>query len=239
MVEQATSLLGHLTSSNLSQRLLNTSEEMEGAIRDLSTQIKNSESLNAMNTVQTATNDLNSMNISINNKEDDFSTLKVHMVNASKEIYKISQEILSKSRSEPEKIGSLSAKLAPHYESLAEDVKLALGNDSEDETSKDAKLWVQNLGQSIIKLIESERDYENDPDSGSNIMDVGKNAQYVGENCVKVLTAVTAAAKRAQVLDNVSKELSGLASDLETTIMFASAGTMNPENEEERFSGMN
>merc|ERR1719350_2198174 len=87
-----------------------------------------------------------------------------------------------------------------------------------------------------MKLIQSERDYENNPDSGSNIADVGKNAQFVGENVVKVLTALNAAAKRAQILDNVSKELSGLASDLETTIMFASAGTLNPDNQEERFS---
>jgi talin len=119
---------------------------------------------------------------------------------------------------------------------LVEDVKLALGNDLDDE--KEATLWVQNLGQSIMKLIESERDYQKDPDSRSNIIDVGRNAQDVSDNCVKVLTALNAAAKRAQVLDNVSKELSGLASDLETTIMFASAGTMNPENEEEKFAGM-
>ena len=237
MVEHATSLLGHLTSSHLSQRILDTSEEMESAVKDLSIQIKNSELVNALNIVQSARNDLNSVNPSLNNQDEDFSTLKVHMINSSKEIYKISQEILSKSRTEPDKIGSLPSKLAPNYKSLVEDVKLALGNYSDDETSKDASLWVQNLGQSIMKLIESERDYQKDPDSGLNIIDVGKNTHYVSDSCVKVLTALIATAKRAQVLDNVSKELSGLASDLETTIMFASAGTMNPENREERFAG--
>ena len=239
MVEQATSLLGHLTCSNVSFSLVNTTEEMENTVKDLSMQIKKSESMNAMNSIQTATNHLNSSHAPINNTGEDFSSLKMQMINSSKEIYKISQDILSKSRSEPEKIGSLPSKLAPHYQSLVEDVKLAIASDPEDEAYNEASQWVQNLGQSIMKLIQSESDYENNPDSGSNIADVGKNAQFVGENVVKVLTALNAAAKRAQILDNVSKELSGLASDLETTIMFASAGTLNPDNQEERFSGEN
>eukprot|EP00092_Neocalanus_flemingeri_P085334 GFUD01107374.1.p1 GENE.GFUD01107374.1~~GFUD01107374.1.p1 ORF type:complete len:1009 (+),score=319.61 GFUD01107374.1:263-3028(+) len=236
LVGQATSLLGQLTSSKISQRLLDTSEDMEAAVKDLSTQITNSESIVAMNVVQSATNELNVLKSPITNTGEDFSTLKVKMINSTKEIYKISQEILVKSRTEPEKIGSLPVKLASLYESLVEDVKIALGNDAEDETSKDATLWVENLGQSIMKLIEYTRDHKMDPDSASIVMDVGKNAQYVGENCVKVLTALNAASKRAQVLDNVSSELSGLASDLETTIMFASAGTMNPETEGESFA---
>ena len=239
MLEQATSLLGHLTSSDVSSSLVNTSEEMEGAIKNLSMQIKESESMIALNSIQTATNQLKSGQAHLTDKGEDFSSLKLQMINSSKEIYKISQEILSKSRSEPEKIGNLPSKLAPHYESLVEDVKVAIANDPEDETSEEAALWVENLGKSIVKLLQSERDYANDPDSGPNIVEVGKNAQFVGENCVKVLTALNAAAKRAQVLDNVSKELSGLANDLETTIMFASAGTLNPDNEEEKFSGMN
>ena len=221
----------------MSQRLLDTTEEMELAVKDLSTQITNSESINAMNIVQSATNELNVLNSLQTNTGEDFSSLKGQMIDSTKEIYKISQEIVSKSRTEPDKIGSLPAKLASHYDSLVEDVKLALGNDADDETSKDATLWVQNLGQSIMKLIESTRDHQMEPDSAENVMDVGKNAQYVGESCVKVLTALNTASKRAQVLDNVSSELAGLASDLETTIMFASAGTMNPETEGESFAG--
>merc|ERR1719450_1943900 len=65
MLEQATSLLGHLTCSNVSFSLVNTSEEMEGAIKDLSMQVKESESMIALNAIQTATNHLNSSDASL------------------------------------------------------------------------------------------------------------------------------------------------------------------------------
>ena len=35
----------------------------------------------------------------------------------------------------------------------------------------------------------------------------------------------------------MSRELSGVAGDLETTVMFAEAGTLNPETEGDSFAG--
>lgn len=39
-----------------------------------------------------------------------------------------------------------------------------------------------------------------------------------------------------QVLDDVAKDLHGLSSDMETTIMFASAGTLDPDQDRTAFA---
>ena len=39
-----------------------------------------------------------------------------------------------------------------------------------------------------------------------------------------------------QVLDDVAKDLYGLSSDMETTIMFASAGTLDPDQDRTAFA---
>ena len=70
----------------MSQRLLDTTEEMELAVKDLSTQITNSESINAMNIVQSATNELNVLNSLQTNTGEDFSSLNGQMINSTKEV---------------------------------------------------------------------------------------------------------------------------------------------------------
>ena len=61
----------------------------------------------------------------------------------------------------------------------------------------------------------------------------------IGEMCAKVLTSLNDVSKKTQVLDDVSRNLMGISRDLETTILFASAGTLNSdENTMTRNSGI-
>ena len=69
------------------------------------------------------------------------------------------------------------------------------------------------------------------------MMAIASNAQIVAENSVKVLTSVNAVAKRAQALDQIANSLNGIVNNLDTTIMFASAGTLNTEDGTEVFAG--
>ena len=47
-----------------------------------------------------------------------------------------------------------------------------------------------------------------------------------------VLSALQAGNKGTQACITAASSVSGIIADLDTTIMFASAGTLNPENEE-------
>ena len=58
----------------------------------------------------------------------------------------------------------------------------------------------------------------------------------VGEPFTKILTAINESSKKNQIFESVSREFKGIASDIETTIMFASAGTLIPE-EDSDFKG--
>ena len=53
----------------------------------------------------------------------------------------------------------------------------------------------------------------------------------VGEPFTKILTAINESSKKNQIFESVSREFKGIASDIETTIMFASAGTLIPEED--------
>ena len=56
--------------------------------------------------------------------------------------------------------------------------------------------------------------------------------------CEQVLHALKAAAIGIGVLDGAVKTVSGIIGDMDTTIMFASAGTLNADNDGEEFAGM-
>ena len=55
--------------------------------------------------------------------------------------------------------------------------------------------------------------------------------------CEQVLHALKAAAIGIGVLDGAVKTVSGIIGDMDTTIMFASAGTLNADNDGEEFAG--
>ena len=51
-----------------------------------------------------------------------------------------------------------------------------------------------------------------------------------------MLSALSAASSGTHALENAANTVSGILGDLDTTIMFATAGTLNADNEEELFA---
>ena len=89
---------------------------------------------------------------------------------------------------------------------------------------KETTQWVDGLGNSILSLLEALHNQELPP------------TKAIGEMCAKVLTSLNDVSKKTQVLDDVSRNLMGISRDLETTILFASAGTLNSD-ENASFTG--
>ena len=55
--------------------------------------------------------------------------------------------------------------------------------------------------------------------------------------CSNVLSALNAANQGTHALENAANTVSGIIGDLDTTIMFASSGTLNAEEGDESFAG--
>ena len=85
--------------------------------------------------------------------------------------------------------------------------------------------WVDGLGNSILSLLGAIQNQELLP------------TKAIGEMCAKVLTSLNDVSKKTQVLDDVTRSLLGISRDLETTILFATAGTLNSD-ENTSFTGI-
>ena len=55
--------------------------------------------------------------------------------------------------------------------------------------------------------------------------------------CSTVLSALSAANTGTHALENAANTVSGILGDLDTTIMFATAGTLNADVDDESFAG--
>ena len=67
--------------------------------------------------------------------------------------------------------------------------------------------------------------------SKKTVGDLSYTLKTVGEPCTKILTSLNETSKKNQIFETINREFKGIASDIETTIMFASAGTLTPEDD--------
>ena len=77
---------------------------------------------------------------------------------------------------------------------------------------------------------------QNDPSDAVAQRDVADQSKSVSEKTTFVLAALQAGSRGTQACINAASTVSGIIGDLDTTIMFATAGTLNPDNDEEVFS---
>jgi len=66
--------------------------------------------------------------------------------------------------------------------------------------------------------------------------DLAEAAKHVSERVSQVLAALQAGSRGTQACINAASTVSGIIGDLDTTIMFATAGTLNAEKENETFA---
>merc|ERR1719249_488833 len=141
------------------------------------------------------------------------------MMTSTKEIAKTAQEIVIKSSSDPSQLGGL-----------------AIHNTENPEMANRIKSSVQDLGQVTIELVKSTGSCQMAQNDSFVLRDVSDNARNVGEKCSSVLSTLNALARGTHALENAANTVSGILGDLDTTIMFATAGTLNADTDEEVFA---
>merc|ERR1719278_1305886 len=167
---------------------------------------------------------------------DSFVTFQTSMMSSTKEIARTAQDIVIQSSNEPDALGNLATHISTQYQQLANDAKRAIQNTQSNEMGQRIRVSVQELGQATIELVKATGSCQIAPKDSHVLRDVSENARSVSEKCSTVLSALSAANTGTHALENAANTVSGILDDLDTTIMFATAGTLNADVDDESFA---
>lgn len=160
---------------------------------------------------------------------DSFVDYQTRMVQSAKEIARYANELNAKAATDPSKLAQLSVDMTHHYTQLAQDSVGASTSTTSPDVAIRIKNTVQDLGQSVSSLIQSTSGIRKDDNSG--LVEVSRGARDVSEKVSQVLAALQAGSRGTQACINASSTVSAIIGDLDTTIMFATAGTLHSEND--------
>uniref|UniRef100_A0A8C7UAZ0 Talin 2 n=1 Tax=Oncorhynchus mykiss TaxID=8022 RepID=A0A8C7UAZ0_ONCMY len=164
--------------------------------------------------------------------EGSFVDYQTTMVKYSKAIAITTQEMMTKSVTCPEELGGLASQVTVDYSQLAHQGRLAAATADPEEVGFQIKTRVQELGHGCIYLVQKAGALQMSPTDSFSKRELIECARGVTEKVSMVLSALQAGNKGTQACITAASTVSGIIADLDTTIMFASAGTLNPENEE-------
>ncbi|XP_060932073.1 talin-2 [Limanda limanda] len=164
--------------------------------------------------------------------EGSFVDYQTTMVKFSKAIAITAQEMMTKSLTCPEELGGLASQATVDYAQLAHQGRLAAATAEPEEVGFQIRSRVQELGHGCIYLVQKAGALQLSPTDSFSKRELIECARAVTEKVSLVLSALQAGNKGTQACITAACAVSGIIADLDTTIMFASAGTLSPENEE-------
>uniref|UniRef100_A0AAY4DS42 Talin 1 n=1 Tax=Denticeps clupeoides TaxID=299321 RepID=A0AAY4DS42_9TELE len=182
---------------------------------------------------------VNSISQAINTMEDGlgmepegtFVDYQTTMVKTAKAIAVTVQEMVTKSNTNPEELGGLANQLTNEFGELATEAKCAALTAESDEVIKHIK-QVTELGYSCTGLVSKAGALQCSPNDTITKKELIDSARKVSEKVSHVLAALQAGNRGTQACITAASAVSGIIADLDTTIMFATAGTLNRENAE-------
>nr|XP_029501946.1 talin-2-like [Oncorhynchus nerka] len=164
--------------------------------------------------------------------EGSFVDYQTTMVKYSKAIAVTAQEMMTKSVTCPEELGGLASRVTTDYSQLALQGRLAAHTAEPQEIGFQIKAGVQELGHGCIFLVQKAGALQITPSDSYTKRELIECARTVTEKVSMVLSALQAGNKGTQACITAASAVSGIIAELDTTIMFASSGTLNAENDE-------
>lgn len=164
------------------------------------------------------------------NMNDSYVDYQTRMVQSAKEIARLSNEMNSRAPSDMARLPQLCVEISHHYAQLAQDSMGASATTNSPDVSIRLRNTVQELGHALISLVQSTAGLRQDDTRGWT--EVTRNSKNVTEKVSQVLAALQAGSRGTQACINAANTVSGIIGDLDTTIMFATAGTLNAVDNE-------
>uniref|UniRef100_A0A8C3AV23 Talin 1 n=1 Tax=Cyclopterus lumpus TaxID=8103 RepID=A0A8C3AV23_CYCLU len=183
---------------------------------------------------------VDSINDAINKMEDTpalepegtFVDYQTTMVRTAKAIAVTVQEMVTKSNTNPDDLGGLANQLTNEFGNLANEAKYAAVTAENDEIGSHIKKQVGELGFSCTGLVTKAGALQCSPNDSFTKKELIESARKVSEKVSHVLASLQAGNRGTQACITAASAVSGIIADLDTTIMFATAGTLNRENSE-------
>ncbi|XP_068954483.1 talin-2 [Petaurus breviceps papuanus] len=161
-----------------------------------------------------------------------FVDYQTTVVKYSKAIAITAQEMMTKSVTNPEELGGLASQMTSDYGHLALQGQMAAATAEPEEIGFQIRTRVQDLGHGCIFLVQKAGALQVCPTDSYTKRELIECARSVTEKVSLVLSALQAGNKGTQACITAASAVSGIIADLDTTIMFATAGTLNAENNE-------
>uniref|UniRef100_A0AAQ5X3I9 Talin 1 n=1 Tax=Amphiprion ocellaris TaxID=80972 RepID=A0AAQ5X3I9_AMPOC len=183
---------------------------------------------------------VDSINDAINKMEDTpalepegtFVDYQTTMVKTAKAIAVTVQEMVTKSNTNPDDLGGLANQLTNEFGNLADEAKYAAMTAENDEIGSHIKKQVGELGFTCTGLVTKAGALQCSPNDSFTKKELIESARKVSEKVSHVLASLQAGNRGTQACITAASAVSGIIADLDTTIMFATAGTLNRENTE-------
>ncbi|CAD5205405.1 unnamed protein product [Bursaphelenchus okinawaensis] len=156
---------------------------------------------------------------------DSFPNVQGRMVEGLERIRKIAEDMPVR---DVDDLGKDSLTLAELYRTLAEDGRIATSLLTNPDLSYKLKVAVQRLGTTSIELVRVAGQRRSHPYDERIRHDLQKASEVVVERCEEVLAALYEGSRGTQACINAANTVSGIIGDLDTTILFATSGSLNP-----------
>ncbi|KOX74764.1 Talin-1 [Melipona quadrifasciata] len=167
---------------------------------------------------------------------DSYVDYQTRMVEAAKEIARLAQEMSTKSSTDVARLSPLIVDISHKYTQLARDTSGASAAASNAEVSTRLRTSVQELGKACVDIVRAAGTCQMSSGDAYAQREVAEHSKIVTEKVSQVLAALQAGSRGTQACINAASTVSGIIGDLDTTIMFATAGTLHAENEGDTFA---
>lgn len=157
---------------------------------------------------------------------DSFADAQTRMTNALEEIMKIATDMPA---ARPDYLGQLSLRISEAYKNVALDSQIATALLKSPNIAQRLRSAVQKLGATcmdLVKVAGQRRAHPNDPKIHQALT---ASSQRVIDAVHEVLAALHEGSRGTQACINAANTVSGIIGDLDTTILFATSGALNPQ----------
>ncbi|WKX89798.1 hypothetical protein Q1695_009001 [Nippostrongylus brasiliensis] len=137
---------------------------------------------------------------------------------------------------EPQGLGNMALTLSEKYRLLAEEARQAVAMLPSPTMAQKLKVAVQKLGTSCIDTVKVAGQRRSHPTDQRTHRELVDNSRVVIERVNAVLASLHEGSKGTQACINAANTVSGIIGDLDTTILFATSGSLNVTGEQRDFN---
>ncbi|XP_048001972.1 talin-1 isoform X2 [Leguminivora glycinivorella] len=166
---------------------------------------------------------------------DSFVDYQTRMVGTAKEIARLATDMTAKAATDASRLVVLGNELCVKYEQLAQDSVGASATTPNADVANSIRVAVVELGEAAAELIKAGGACRLNSNTDARRL-VADCSRKVSEKVVSVLAALQAGSRGTQACIDAAATIAAIIQDLDTTILFASAGTLHSEKENDTFS---